>query len=122
MSNPRKKILVVDDDQVIRDLIISFLSFSGYEAQGAQNGQEGLDLVLKNQPDLVITDIHMPQMNGFQLLKAVKKIDSDIPVIFITGYAHLRRFFSDQNARADGFLEKPFNLDSLNSMVKKFII
>ena len=121
MEGLKKKILVVDDDQVIRDLIISFLTFSGYEAQGAQNGQEGLDLILQNRPDLVITDIHMPLMNGFQLLKAVKKIGPEIPVIFITGYAHLRRFFSDQNARADGFLEKPFNLDSLNDLVKKFV-
>ena len=121
MDGLKKRILVVDDDQVIRDLIISFLTFSGYEAQGAQNGQEGLDLVLQQRPDLVITDIHMPLMNGFQLLKAVKKIGPDIPVIFITGYAHLRRFFSDQNARADGFLEKPFNLDSLNDLVKKFV-
>ena len=121
MEGFKKRILVVDDDQVIRDLIISFLTFSGYEAHGAQNGQEGLDMVLQHHPDLVITDIHMPLMNGFQLLKAVKKIGPDIPVIFITGYAHLRRFFSEQNAQADGFLEKPFNLDSLNSMVEKFV-
>jgi DNA-binding NtrC family response regulator len=121
MTGLKKRILVVDDDQVIRDLIISFLTFSGYEAQGAQNGQEGLDMALQNQPDLIITDIHMPLMNGFQLLKAVKKIGPDIPVIFITGYAHLRRFFSEQNAQADGFLEKPFNLDALNSLVMKFI-
>jgi len=121
MEGLKKRILVVDDDQVIRDLIISFLTFSGYEASGAQNGQEGLDIVLSHHPDLVITDIHMPLMNGFQLLKAIKKIGPDIPVIFITGYAHLRRFFSEQSARADGFLEKPFNLETLNNLIQKFV-
>lgn len=121
MEETKKRVLVVDDDQVIRDLIISFLSFSGYEVSGAQNGKEGLDIVKEHQPDLIISDIHMPQMNGFQLLKEVKDINPDLPVIFITGYAHLRRFFSDQNVRADGFLEKPFNLDTLNDLVKKFV-
>ncbi len=121
MESTKKKVLVVDDDQVIRDLIISFLSFSGYEVSGAENGREGLDMVMEQPPDLIISDIHMPQMNGFQLLKEVKEINPDLPVIFITGYAHLRRFFSDQNARADGFLEKPFNLDTLNNLVKKFV-
>ncbi len=121
MEGIKKKVLVVDDDQVIRDLIISFLSFSGYEVSGAENGKEGLDMVMEQPPDLIISDIHMPQMNGFQLLKEVKEINPDLPVIFITGYAHLRRFFSDQNARADGFLEKPFNLDTLKNLVVKFV-
>ncbi len=121
MEGIKKKVLVVDDDEVIRDLIISFLSFSGYEVSGAKNGREGLDMVMEQPPDLIISDIHMPRMNGFQLLKEVKEINPNLPVIFITGYAHLRRFFSDQNAQADGFLEKPFNLDTLKKLVMKFV-
>ena len=87
MESTKKKVLVVDDDEVIRDLIISFLSFSGYEVSGAKNGKEGLDMVVEQPPDLIISDIHMPQMNGFQLLKEVKEINPKLPVIFITGYA-----------------------------------
>jgi DNA-binding NtrC family response regulator len=60
-------------------------------------------------------------MNGFQLLRAVKRINADLPVVFITGFAHFRRFFADKTARADGFLEKPFSLEAIDSLVKKFI-
>ncbi|MCL4304954.1 response regulator [bacterium] len=121
METLKKKVLVVDDDEVIRDLLINFLKFSGYEGMGAPDGQKALDLVLADTPDLIITDIHMPLMNGFQLLRAVKRLNPDLPVIFITGFAHFRRFFSDKTARADGFLEKPFSLESIDGLAKKFL-
>ena len=69
METLKKKVLVVDDDEVIRDLLINFLKFSGYDGIGAQNGQAALDVVLVDPPDMIITDIHMPYMNGFQLLR-----------------------------------------------------
>lgn len=121
METLKKKVLVVDDDEVIRDLLINFLTFSGYEGVGAANGQKALEIVLADPPDMIITDIHMPLMNGFQLLRAVKRINPDLPVVFITGFAHFRRFFADKTARADGFLEKPFSLEAIDSLVKKFL-
>ncbi len=121
METLKKKVLVVDDDEVIRDLLINFLKFSGYDGVGAQNGQAALDVVLVDPPDMIITDIHMPYMNGFQLLRAVKKVDPEMPVVFITGFAHFRRFFADKTARADGFLEKPFSLEAIDSLVKKYL-
>jgi DNA-binding NtrC family response regulator len=119
METLKKKVLVVDDDEVIRDLLINFLKFSGFEGVGAPNGQKALEIVIADPPDLVISDIHMPLMNGFQLLRAVKKINPDLPVVFITGFAHFRRFFADKTARADGFLEKPFSLEAIDNLVKK---
>jgi DNA-binding NtrC family response regulator len=117
----KKKVIVVDDDQVIRDLLINFLKFSGHEGIGAANGQRAMEIILSEAPDLVITDIHMPLMNGFQLLRAIRRINPNLPVVFITGFAHFRRFFADKTARADGFLEKPFSLEALDALVKKFI-
>lgn len=117
----KKKVLVVDDDEVIRDLLLNFLRFSGYEGVGATNGQKAMEIILSDAPDLVITDIHMPLMNGFQLLRAVRRIDPALPVVFITGFAHFRRFFADKTAQADGFIEKPFSLETLDALVKKFI-
>ena len=116
-----KKILIVDDDEVIRDLLINFCKFSGYEGIGASNGQEALDKVLLNPPDMIIADIHMPYMNGFQLLRAVKRLHPDMPVVFITGFQHFRRCFADKTARADGFLEKPFSLEAIDTLIKKFV-
>jgi DNA-binding NtrC family response regulator len=121
MEALKKKVLVVDDDEVIRDLLINFLKFSGYEGIGAPNGQAALDIVLVDPPDLIITDIHMPFLNGFQLLRAVKRAKPELPVVFITGFAHFRRFFADKTARADGFLEKPFSLEAIDSLVRKLI-
>jgi DNA-binding NtrC family response regulator len=121
METLKKKVLVVDDDEVIRDLLINFLKFSGFEGAGAPNGQKALELVLADPPDMIISDIHMPLMNGFQLLRAVKRINPDLPVVFITGFAHFRRFFADKTARADGFLEKPFSLEAIDNLVKKFL-
>lgn len=121
METQKKKVLVVDDDEVIRDLLINFLKFSGYEGIGASNGQAALDLVMVDPPDMIITDIHMPFMNGFQLLRAVKRLNPELPVVYITGFAHFRRFFADKTARADGFLEKPFSLEAIDSLVKKFL-
>jgi DNA-binding NtrC family response regulator len=121
METLKKKVLVVDDDEVIRDLLINFLKFSGYEGIGAENGQKALEMVLADPPEMIITDIHMPLMNGFQLLRAVKRVNEGIPVVFITGFAHFRRFFADKTARADGFLEKPFSLEAIDGLVKKFL-
>ncbi|MBK6909514.1 MAG: response regulator [bacterium] len=121
MESLKKKVLVVDDDEVIRDLLINFLKFSGYEGIGAPNGQKALEMIIADAPDMIITDIHMPLMNGFQLLRAVKRINPDLPVIFITGFAHFRRFFADKTARADGFLEKPFSLEAIDGLVKKYL-
>ena len=114
----KKLIYVVDDEEFIRDLLTTFLDFSGYAAKSFVNGQECLMALVVEKPDAVITDIHMPIMNGFQLLRAVRNIDKDIPVLFITGFAHFRRFFADKTARADGFIEKPFSLESISQWLK----
>jgi len=121
MDSLKKKILVVDDDEVLRDILINFLKSNGYEAIGAKDGQKGLNLILVDQPDLIITGIHIPIMNGFQLLRAVKKLHPEPPVIFITSFPHFRRFYADKTARADGFLEKPFSLEAIDNLVKKLI-
>jgi len=115
----KKLIFVVDDDEVIRDLISNFMEFEGHECKSFVNGQKCLEALVDRRPDCIVTDIHMPFMNGFQLLRASRRIHSDVPVILITGFAHFRRFFADKTARADGFLEKPFSLESLSALVDK---
>lgn len=118
----KKKILIVDDDEVIRDLVASFIKLCGYDSMKAPNGQKALELVLIGKPDLIFTDIHMPLMNGFQFLRAVKRMHPDLPVVLITGFSHFRKLFSDKTARADGFIEKPFALEVLDGYMKKFLV
>lgn len=119
---PNKKLIyIADDDEVIRDLLTNFCKFAGYEAQGFPNGQACFEAIIAENPAAVISDIHMPFMNGFQLLRATKRVNADIPVLFITGFAHFRRFFVDKTARADGFLEKPFSLESIDNWLKQHV-
>lgn len=117
----KKLVYVVDDDEVIRDLIGNFLTFSGYDVQAFPNGLACSEALSAQTPDAIITDIHMPYVNGFQLLSISRRVAPDTPVLFITAFAHFRRFFADKTARADGYLEKPFSLEALDNWCKNFI-
>lgn len=121
MESDKKKILIVDDDEVIRSLLENFCKFSGYEPILASDGKQALDLVISDCPDIIITDIHMPFMNGFQLLRAVKRMYPELPIIFITAFAHFRRFYADKTARADAFFEKPFSLEAIQQCFHMFL-
>src|SRR5690348_6714003 len=80
------KILVIDDEQGIRDLLSNELSALGYHVLTASNGLEGLEMLKKESCQLVISDVKMPKMDGLQVLQGVKKLDPDTEVILITGY------------------------------------
>jgi len=80
------KVLVVDDDDRIRSLLLDTLSALGYHALGAKNGEEALTLLETEKLDMVITDVRMPKMNGLSLLKNIKNLNPLLPVLIITGY------------------------------------
>lgn len=82
-----KKILVVDDDKLARKGLISVLEDAGLEVDGATNGKEGLEKALKDKPDLVVTDVHMPEMDGLQMieeLRADEEWGKSVPVVVLT--------------------------------------
>jgi len=78
-------ILVIDDENLIRSLFRQFLETSGYSVALASDGREGLQMMKQQKPDLIITDIMMPEMDGLELLMHIKKQNLDIPVIAISG-------------------------------------
>lgn len=115
-----EKILVVDDEQVIRILFDRLLSRKGYEVILAENGQEGLELLQREHPHAVILDLKMPGMDGIAVLQHIRLVDRKIPVIVLTGARIL-----EQQIDASGvteFLEKEFALyrlvDSLQRHLK----
>jgi two-component system response regulator AtoC len=79
------KLLVVDDEQLLRGLYARSLSRAGYEVSVAKDGLEALELVLQSRFDLVISDLHMPGLTGLQLLKAVRAHDPQLPVALVSG-------------------------------------
>jgi CheY-like chemotaxis protein len=82
----REKILVVDDDAIIRNALFEFLSSRGYQVILAENGREGLDKYKESTPDLVILDLIMPEMNGVECLEEMRKVNSNTNVIVLTGF------------------------------------
>ncbi len=113
-----EKILVVDDDQHISDLLESFLKNEGYEVVLATDGNEALDLVETENPQVIILDIKLPGLNGIEVCKRLKEKEKtrSIPVIVITGYGDNKLEALD--AGADDFVDKPFDMAEISVRVK----
>jgi DNA-binding response OmpR family regulator len=118
-----KKILVVDDEPSVRDLLATWLNFAGYETCTASNGNEGLKTFHEQRPDLVLSDVLMPGMNGHEFCEMLRKV-SAVPVIMLTG---LGQFDQEQekvqrlNLGISAFLSKPLRmrefLDTVGSLL-----
>jgi CheY-like chemotaxis protein len=80
-----KKILVVEDDTLVRNLLCTMLEKEGYEMVAACNGKEGVEIFLRHQPDLVITDLIMPEQDGIETIIELRKIMPDLKIIAISG-------------------------------------
>lgn len=114
-------ILVVDDSPVVKKIIVTTLTKSGYQVQEAKNGQEALDYLLNNRIDLLITDLNMPQMDGITLIKEIRKNPylKRLPIIMLTTDTK-----EEQKALESGanmYLTKPVTSSALIENVKKLI-
>jgi two-component system, response regulator, stage 0 sporulation protein F len=113
-----KKILVADDEMAIRLLYSEELKEEGYEVYTATNGREALDIIDKVALDLVILDIKMPEMDGIEALRQIKKKKPDLPVLFSTAYDFKQDFAT---WAADDYLVKSSDLEDLIKTVKKHL-
>jgi diguanylate cyclase (GGDEF)-like protein len=110
MESTHYKILVVDDDEPVRKLIVSLLSPRGHQCVTANNGREALDKIMETKFDALITDIAMPEVDGIALTKELSKHYQNIPVMVMTGYTEE---YSAETAIASGareFIKKPFSI------------
>ncbi|MCX5656746.1 MAG: response regulator [Candidatus Omnitrophica bacterium] len=116
----KKKILIVDDEPDVRDVIRIVLESENYETQEASNGAEGLEKISKRPPDLIILDFMMPKMNGPDVCQALKKdlLLRHIPIIMLTGRGELADKVKGINAGADDYILKPFEPTELLARVK----
>ncbi len=115
-----KSILVVDDDQSLRELLKLHLSSAGYSVTTASDGIEAGYAVLKEPPDLIITDVNMPNMDGYQFVEALKSDKSlpKIPVIFLTSMDDVAR---GKDLGAVGYITKPVRADRLLAVVAEHL-
>ncbi len=115
------RILVVEDDEEMRSLLKDFLADEGYEADSAHNGSEALLKLAKESFDLVITDIRMPGLTGFDILSAIKKLELGMPVIVITAFGGEEIFQRSMARGADGYLEKPIHFPKLKHLIHELV-
>lgn len=113
------RILAVDDDVKIRDLLDTLLRRKGHQVLTAEHGQKGIDVFRRERPDITILDLEMPNMNGIEVLRQIRQIDPQAPVIILTG-AGTEAF--EKQARDLGvthFLAKGFSLHELGDALKQ---
>lgn len=114
-----KKILVIEDESLIRESVIEVLELQGYKCIEAANGREGIIAAQKHQPDLILCDIKMPEMNGHEVLIALREDPSisSIPFIFLSALVDKKDFRTGMELGADDYITKPFtNPDLLKSV------
>lgn len=115
------KVLVVDDEEGIRDLVSAFLEAGGYEARAASNGYDGLLQLHEWQPDLVVSDLIMPKMDGYTFCHMVRQ-SSDVPIIVITGMGGESENIRKLNPTIDDCMTKPFSMDQFLNRVAAVLL
>lgn len=117
------QLLVVDDEPGLREAVKDYLQDSGFSVQVASNAREGWELVQKNPPDLVISDIMMPQVDGYQFLKQLREDPrfKTLPVVFLTAKGMTTDRIQGYQARVDAYLPKPFDPDELVAIVENLL-
>ncbi len=117
----RKLILVVEDEVIERNLIIEVLDTLGYDAMEANNGLEALEVLKGNPIDLILTDIHMPEINGIELLKQLRSNKEDLPVILMTGFNPNEAYDVIKKYKSTSLLLKPFRLHQLKDLLDDYL-
>ncbi len=113
------KILIIDDEEIVRDSCIHILARDDYQITTAKNGEEGVALLEEIQPDLLLVDLKMPGISGFEVLEKVRNYDPTIVSIVITGFATIDSAVESMKKGTFDFLPKPFKPDELRIIVRR---
>lgn len=119
--NAQPDVLVVDDDPDLREIVRIMLHMSGYDVRCARNGKEALEAVEQAVPAVVLLDMHMPVMNGWECARELRsRYGRSIPIVVLTAAEHARA--SVRDAGVDEVLSKPFEMDHLLEVVARFAL
>jgi DNA-binding response OmpR family regulator len=119
----RHLILVVDDDPLIQDVLKAKLERSGYEVGVAENGEIALDYIAKRLPDLVLLDIKMPGIDGYEVCKILRTDESTkaLPILMLTAYGGLNHVIEGMEAGADDYISKPFEIEEVLVRIRSLL-
>jgi CheY-like chemotaxis protein len=123
--NPRKKgikVLVVDDEENVREAVSYILEERGFIVEEARNGKEALKEVARSKPDIIILDVSMPEMDGIQACRRLRKNPNmrDIPIIFLSAQRDIAEAIQDIPGERIGYIEKPFDIKCLLKKADSF--
>ena len=122
VPNPRARILAVDDEAVVLDSFRRILVLEGFSVDTVEHGPEALGLIQRHDYDFVFTDLKMPDMDGVEVVKAVKHLRPDVDVVVITGYGSIETAVQTLQHGACEYVQKPFTADELGDFAKKLLI
>ncbi len=111
-------VLVVDDEEYIRDLVTSSLRLAGFTARAASDGFEALRCIASDPPDLVVLDVRMPGIDGFQVCRNVRSAGNDVPIVFLTARDAPEDRVSGLTKGGDDYVTKPFGLEELIARIR----
>jgi len=121
MANKKNLILVVDDEESLRTVLSSELINEGYEVRTAADGDDAIVEMRNADFDLVLLDIKMPRMNGFEVLKHIKENHARSKVVMLTGFADLKNAIESKKLGADDFVSKPYDLVDLLTTIERVL-
>ena len=117
----KSHILVVDDEEALRTVLGSELESSGYEVSTAADGDEAISVIQNKKFDLVLLDSKMPNVDGFGVLKFIKKNFPKLKVIMLTGFADLKNAIESKKNGAEDFVSKPYDLVDLLTTIERVL-
>lgn len=117
--NQTKRILAVDDEPNMRRLLEIMLNQAGYQVRLASNGKEALDILIREGADLVLSDLHMPDMDGIALLSSIREIELATPVIIVTAHGEIESAVMAMKLGASDYILRPFDLETLEMAISR---
>ncbi|MBN2687570.1 MAG: sigma-54-dependent Fis family transcriptional regulator [Deltaproteobacteria bacterium] len=117
--NRRGKVMVVDDEATIREVLSSYLEKMNYSVETAEDGEDALKKFRKGDFDLIISDLSMPKIDGLELLKRIRVIDKDVIFLMITGYPSIETAVDAIKKGAYDYLTKPFHMEDIKLRIER---
>lgn len=121
MASEPIKVLVVDDEPNIRDLLSTSLKFNGYSVYAVGNGNDAVVAAEKGHPDIILLDVMLPDMSGFAVTKKLRSMNIDVPVLFLTARDETADKVTGLTVGGDDYLTKPFSLDEVIARIQAIL-
>jgi two-component system OmpR family response regulator len=117
----KTRVLIVDDEPNIRDLLTTSLRFAGFEIQTAANGTAAVAAVTESEPDIILLDVMLPDMNGFSVTKKLRSAGIQAPILFLTARDEVEDKITGLTVGGDDYLTKPFSLDEVVARIQAIL-